>query len=319
MSNGAELLSSKPALKKAFFDLGWDYFSAKQGLPNDATEYPCFIEGYEAARGRIKSTRGDRYDLKLLQIRYGALKRNRIIDETVTVDVLRRIDVKRCPITLQPLTHSTMTDSDWSVDRVNNRSGYTLGNLVVVSIKANKAKGSLSFEDIDAIVESGESYNGLTVVEWSRWRTISSLNVSMMDNGQARFGYCCTPYVVECPQLMILNPSAALQHAIAIRAMGFRRSNFYSQLIAGLPKPIRQELNALVTEAAKYKHLIRMDECEVWFMTKLFNRFKILFATLKHEHKFLIATNLNKDVDNKGEVIQLDRPAWNPELKGYNK
>jgi hypothetical protein len=318
MNNSAEILNRNPALKKAFFDLGWDYYAARQGMPDDAMDYQCFVDGYEAAKGRIHHERGDRFELKLLQIRYGALKRNRIIDETVTADVLRRIDVKRCPVTKQLLTHSTFTESDWSVERVRNDSGYTVGNLIVVSTKANRAKGTMSHDDIKAIVQGGESYNGLTTIEWSRWQLLTSLNVSKIVDGKSSVGYCCAPYVVECPNMMIMNPSAALQHAIATKAVPFRKCGMYAQLVAGLPKSVRQELNSIVNDAVKCRSMVRSEPFEIWHMPKLFNRFKNLYGSLTHEHKYLVARNFYKDSDVRGEQVHTDLPAWSPELRGYN-
>ncbi len=318
MNSSAEILSRNPALKKAFFDLGWDYFAARQGMPDDAQDYQCFVEGYEAARGRIHQSRGDRYELKLLQIRYGALKRNRIIDETLTAQLIHDIDVRKCPVTRQILTHSSFSETDWSVDRVRNDAGYIAGNLVVVSTKANRAKGTLSYDDIEAIVESGESYNGLNAIEWARWRLICSLNVSRVVDGKALVGYVCAPYVVKCPNMMIMNASTALQHAIARKAYGMRSCNMLTQLMNGLPKSLRKDLNGILSDARQYINIVREDECEIWHVTKLFNRFRKLYMSLDTDTKRIIVENFYKDLSVSGTPINPDTPAWDPAFKGYN-
>lgn len=303
---------------KDFFDLGWDYYAAKQGMPDDVSAYPAFIDGYETAKTRIKSVRGDRFELKWLQIRYGALKRNRIFDITVTAEILREIDVTHCPITLVPLTHSAGLDSDWSIDRVNNNVGYTMGNLVVVSSKANKSKGCMSYEEIVIAANSTTPTNGLTPFEWLRWRFLSSLNVTRKEEDGISFGYYCAPYVTEFPKLMFVNPSSVLQHAIAKRAGGCRDCNIYPQLTQGLPKSVRQELNGLVRDAAKMRNRIENSECELWFSKKLFNTFYQIFVGLTADSKEIISTNLNKTY-NICRPVEMNAPAWNPELRGYNK
>lgn len=307
-----------PEIKKGFFDLGWEYFSAKQGIPTDTNVPQSFLDGYAEAKARIKPTRGDRYELKLLQIKYGALKRNRIFDDTVTAEVLHRIDVTHCPITLSPLTHSTFSDTDWSIDRVSNNLGYSLGNLVVVSSKANKAKGNMTYLEICEASISTENTNGLTPFEWKRWRAICSLNGNSVDGNGYSIGYYCAPYVVECPVMMVMNPSAALQHAISRKAYGHRELTMYDTLLAGISKSIRKELNYVINEAIKLKGTVRYNECEVWFNNRLFNKFLDVFMQLNKEDLQIINANIDK-YNHTSDYINIASPAWNPNFKGYNQ
>ncbi len=306
-----------PEIAKGFFDLGWEYFAAKQGIPTDANVPQSFLNGYEEAKTRIKPVRGDRYELKLLQIKYGALKRNRIFDETVTAEVLHRIDVTHCPVTLAPLTHSTFSDSDWSIDRVSNNLGYSLGNLVVVSTKANKAKGSMSYQEIYQAAESTDNTNGLTPFEWQRWRAICAFNGNAINENGYSLGYFCAPYVVECPAMMVMNPSAALQHAISRKAYGHRELTMYDTLLAGLGKSIRKQFNCVINEAIKLKNTVRYNESEIWFNKRLFNKFLDIFMQLKKEELRLISVNIDK-YNHTTDYINMATPAWNPKLKGYN-
>lgn len=314
----AELCQHSPEIKKAFFDLGWDYFSAKQGLPNDVNEYIAFLEGYNAAKERIKPVRADRFHLKWLQIRYGALKRNRIFDVSVTPEAIRKIDVSHCPITLAPLTHSTFTETDWSIDRVSNAGGYTMGNLVVVSTKANKAKGTMSFDDILLCSESTESTNGLTPLEWKRWVAICSLNGWRKKEDGYSVGFYCAPFIIECPPMMIMNPSSILQYVIAMKAYGYRDTAIYSKIGEGLPKSLRQTLNGLVRDAVKCRNMVHLTELDVWLNKSLFNHFITFFESLTQEHHRIIMSNFSKARGGGAQKVRLDNPAWNPELQGYN-
>lgn len=314
----AELCQHSPEIKKAFFDLGWDYFSAKQGLPNDVDVYPAFLEGFNAAKERIKPIRADRFHLKWLQIRYGALKRNRIFDVSVTPASIRNIDVTHCPITLMPLTHSTFTESDWSIDRVSNFGGYILGNLVVVSTKANKAKGTMSYDEILICSESTDATNGLTPMEWKRWLAICSLNGWRKKEDGYSIGYFCAPFIIECPPMMIMNTSSILQYVIAMKAYGYRDTALYAKITDRLPKSLRQGLNGLVRDAVRYRNTVHLTELDVWLNDNLFNRFTNVFLELKSEEHLIIMSNLSKTHRN-SQKVRIDNPAWNPELKGYNQ
>jgi len=305
-------------LNKKLFELGWEYWVAKQGLPNDVADYPAFIDGYNSAKQRLIGKRADRYHLKWLQIRYGALKRNRIFDETVTPEVIKKIDVTHCPITLAPMTHSTGTGSDWSIDRVSNGTGYSIGNLVIVSTKANKAKGTMSYEDILEASEATESTNGLAPVEWQRWRFICSLNITAKgEDDHIKFGYHCAPFVSEFPQLMFMNPSAILQYAIAHKAFPCGGEGMYPKIIDGLPKEFRKRLNRLVDDARDSRHLIRTNECEIWFNRNLFKKFFNLHADLPSDCKAKIMSNMHHCNEFRSAGAA-NVASWNPDLKGYN-
>ena len=66
---------------------------------------------------------------------------------------LRRGDIvvpRRCPVLgiLLRFTPGQRTDSTPSIDRINNRRGYTRGNVVVVSWRANYLKRDMTRDEI---------------------------------------------------------------------------------------------------------------------------------------------------------------------------
>lgn len=103
------------------FELGWDI--AALGRSVDLEKYNHDVRnGYVAGRLRFPTPcrRADRFDVKWLQLRPGALSRNRIVQPDITPAYLRFIDTGVCPVTLIRVTHSTRCETDWSVDRINN-------------------------------------------------------------------------------------------------------------------------------------------------------------------------------------------------------
>ena len=54
---------------------------------------------------------------------------------------------KRCPYSGQKFVFETGNPNMFSVDRVDNSKGYIKGNVVVTSVRANKAKLDMSLEE----------------------------------------------------------------------------------------------------------------------------------------------------------------------------
>lgn len=149
------------------FELGYDLAMHGRDLPSDAPKVLC--DGYRSgARQYPHPQKTDRYLLKWLQIRLNALRRGKRVDASISAEYIARIDIDVCPVTLEPLTHSTGRDSDWSIDRCDNRRGYVAGNVVVISTRANKAKSDLSFEQILANARHDEAVDGLNPEDWQR-------------------------------------------------------------------------------------------------------------------------------------------------------
>jgi hypothetical protein len=162
------------------FDIGWDF--ARFGRPMDAASHDLdLLTGYAAGREHflVAQHRPDRFVSKWLQLRVNAFKRRRILSADVDPAYLKRIDCETCPITLMTLTHSALCDSDWSVDRINNDGAYAPGNLVVMSVRANRAKGAKDHGDVVLLAsqtahgqtEQAERKN-LSKREWERLRCV---------------------------------------------------------------------------------------------------------------------------------------------------
>jgi hypothetical protein len=148
--------------------LGHDFFRFSR-LPAQ-TDWPEPVrEGFSvAAAPRSHRLTGDRFQRKWLQLRLGAWLRQRAVADGVTCELLRALDVSHCPVTREPLSHGLLADTDWSVDRLNNDAAYAPGNLAVMSVRANRAKGALSFEDVLAAANGERPARELTRVQWLR-------------------------------------------------------------------------------------------------------------------------------------------------------
>ncbi len=153
------------------FELGYDHAMFARPAPDDAPLQ--FADGYRTGKRQYPHPqRSNRFIRKWLQIRMNALRRDKRVDERITPDYIERIDVERCPVTLEPLMHSTGTGADWSIDRCNNQRGYIPGNLVVMSTRANKAKSDLTFIEIVENSKRAESTDGLRPADWHRMAAV---------------------------------------------------------------------------------------------------------------------------------------------------
>ncbi|SAL78590.1 hypothetical protein [Caballeronia telluris] len=155
------------------FDLGWDYARFGRVL-SDERANPDVIRGYKAGLCHFTTPQRhpNRFESKWLQLRLSALRRGRIVQTEVTPEFLKRIDVAACPITLVELTHSQLQDSDWSVDRINNDGAYAEGNLVIMSTRANTAKGTKAYGEICELATGRACDERLTTREWGRLRSV---------------------------------------------------------------------------------------------------------------------------------------------------
>ncbi|MET0209096.1 MAG: hypothetical protein ABW220_08635 [Burkholderiaceae bacterium] len=149
-------------------ELGHDFHRMTR-LPLQPAWPEAVKEGFfaaEATRGPRRSA--DRFERKWLQLRLRAFGRHRVVAADLTVDLLRRLDVSHCPITRERLTHGTQAGTDWSIDRLNNDGAYAASNLAVMSVRANRAKRSLSFDEVLSRAEQAETMDGLPPAQWMR-------------------------------------------------------------------------------------------------------------------------------------------------------
>lgn len=108
------------------------------------------------------------FERKWLSLRLSAVKRGMVVDATITPAFIARITDGRCPVTLEALETQGKSTQNPSVDRLVNEVTYLAGNICVLSLRANRAKGELSFEQVAQLAQAGESHAGLAPVEWMR-------------------------------------------------------------------------------------------------------------------------------------------------------
>jgi len=155
---------------KVHYDLGWDFALYRRGIPEEAAS--MFIDGHRAFRhGNQRATRkATLFEKKWLQIRWNALLRDKYFDPAVDPDFIRLLMPRNgcCPVTNEPLTFAEQKDTDWSVERAANELGYIPGNLIVISSRANAAKGSFGFSRIRQFASGELSNDRLSQKEWQR-------------------------------------------------------------------------------------------------------------------------------------------------------
>lgn len=149
--------------------LGHDMYTATRWMRE--TGWPDAVrEGFDAAtHARLPRGTPDRFERKWLQLRLGAWRRGRIVeDNEVTPALLRTLDVTHCPVTRVALTHGERADTDWSIDRLNNDAAYAASNLAVMSVQANRAKGARGFDEVLALARRAQATDGLAPLQWLR-------------------------------------------------------------------------------------------------------------------------------------------------------
>ena len=169
------------------FILGQDYAYHGMSLPEDIDTN--FQQGYEVGRNAPRGKEpADRFVRKWLQVRANAWRRNRAFDaSTVTPDFLRKIDRPTCLVSGVTLTHGTGHDTDWSIDRLDNNGAYTAWNLMVLSTRVNKIKGSLTLRQLYERADAERDADGLTAREWLRLARIASCTDSRTEVKASEF------------------------------------------------------------------------------------------------------------------------------------
>jgi len=158
--------------EKIGYVIGQDWAYYRQPLPENADA--AIYRGYESNEAQISlRSEVDRFTKKWLQLRYHAYLRKRTVSDDVTPGLIRALDVSFCQITEINLTHGFQVDSDWSVERLCNHAGYAWGNLAIISKSANEARGSMTYEEISKASDSKKSINGLSPIEWERYRCLA--------------------------------------------------------------------------------------------------------------------------------------------------
>lgn len=228
------------------FELGWDY--AHHGIqppaPYDQEPSPL-RHGLLAGRALFgtRTLAATRHVRKWLQLRLHAWLRGRGVELVqVTPKYLQQIDVEFCPVTRVRLSSATLEGSDASVDRVRNDAAYAAGNLVVMSTKANHAKGALGFREALRLVRELETGHvsaagGLTLAQWARVAVLCSF-VQSLPHAEAT----ALPMLVLPPnRLRLFNPVQALQAFVSRQLLTPGWSQRIARFEALLPgKPARR-------------------------------------------------------------------------------
>jgi len=154
-------------LDRIGFHIGQDFAHYGRVLAADVHE--SITAGYQQGLKEKGKWKSDRYINKWLQLRLNAYTRGKLFSDQITPDYIKSLDTETCPITGVQLTHATGKDTDWSIDRIANDFDYIPSNLIIMSTRANKAKGDKSADRIIRISESENgNREGLTAAEWKR-------------------------------------------------------------------------------------------------------------------------------------------------------
>lgn len=214
----------RPDADRVGFEIGWDHAHHQVVPPADHLHAGHPVrQGWEAGQAVFgnRTLRATPQVRKWLQLRLGAWLRGKAFETVgVTPAFLKRIDVPVCPVTGEALTQGTGTGSDASVDRVNNRAGYAVGNLAVMSVRANQAKSDHDWQDAVAFarqIERGKlgEIDGLTAHQWSRMAVLISF-CTPLPHAQA----AALPLLALPPaRLRVLNPAQVLQILLTLRFM----------------------------------------------------------------------------------------------------
>ena len=261
---------SELSLDETGRSIGYNF--ARLGLPVPESATPALNDGYREGKQRFPSRAmlmDVDYERKLHQLQYSAYCRSRAVDSNVSVQLIKDIEAPVCPVCLIHLTRSTLTGSDWSIDRANNDGAYAAGNLVMMSTQANRAKGALSLDDV--LARSGntdKAVDGLTEKQWSRLASLMygpcglETKHAFLVRQTARLpAKLIRASVQDCQDLI----------ALAMRDLKLRRAAVRGyHRYAGVGSGVRYE--RLIEKAAELARQLTHTH-DIWFDDSLFEAF----------------------------------------------
>jgi hypothetical protein len=285
---------------KIGFNIGWDYYSYDMNIPNyllTNKDVKPILDGFNEARSRkVKQIQTDRFVKKWLLLRVNAWRRNRHFDDSVTPDFIKIIDATHCPVTGDRLTHSTEYYTNWSVDRVNNDASYAIGNIIVVSSRANIAKGNYTHQQIINFAynenanipkyadKRNKELQPLSRIEWARWALICShAPIAESDEGHLKMSYV-SPCVISPPPGLCGRNFSFLQMFISRKIDGTDCGE-YKKILESIVKHKRKTLNSIVKKGEK---IYVRNSLEIWFDVSLFSMFIDFYETLSDDEKHRI-------------------------------
>lgn len=259
-------------------ELGGDYARFKLNPPDLPSRYAdYFMEGFRAER-HLRGDGGephDRFVRKWLQLRLNALKRERRVAKDFTLEAVRRMDVEVCPVTLTKLTHgSACEDTNWSIDRLNNDFAYAMGNVAVMSTRANKAKGTKTLADVRELSHAAAPCEGLTPTEWAR---LEALMFGPCVKGGAEDYY--VRQVAPLYGWVLRNTHQEWQDfftKIAVHATAEERAKLYWGISDGTIKGAVQRIVQSIVRAIP----LLPSPYDVWFDEEMEDRLSEVYAVL---------------------------------------
>jgi len=200
--------------------LGADYARLGMQVPSDAPA--SVVEGFRAAtHAGFRPRTLSRFQKKWLQLRMGALRRDRLVSLEVTPEFLQCIDNPSCPVLRIELSYGERSDTDWSVDRVNNDGAYAPSNLVVMSTRANVAKAALSYSEVRLRSKATGPTDGLSPEEWLRMACVM-YGACHVDTSVPREWL---PLATAIPNYSVWSAELALQDLLLRASTTFKETN----------------------------------------------------------------------------------------------
>ena len=197
--------------------IGYDLFKYGR-IVETHVSHPSVAEGFLLAQVQaVRQQVPDRYTRKWLQVRINAYAKRRYVDEQVTPQYIKSIDVPLCPVMRVALTHGELLGTDWSIDRLNNDGAYAPSNLAVMGTIANQAKNDRCFEEVYALSQQSSAsqlVEGLTPQQWLR------LAALMLGPCFATNAGCAPtiPLVVPIPKHTVRQAMQQVQYVFTLKA-----------------------------------------------------------------------------------------------------
>lgn len=297
---------------KLGFEIGWDHALHGMAPPADAPK--PVLDGYKSAQEhgqRRKAT--TRYERKWVRLRYSAWLRARVVAAAVTPAFLQRLDSGRCPVTRQALTYDQPGDTHFSYDRLNNDGAYAPGNLAVMSVRANEAKGAHSFDEVVAFSRKSEPTKGLAPAEWARLAALMAWPCLALTNLFARVPAASLPS--RCVPVL---PHARLQLLVLRDLYGGEGRLLGRIRRACQDARAEQALHKLVCKLRRKERRGAADLYLMWADPTVFRLFEAWLDALGPQGEArmaeLTAAALRDSSDRMGILIA---ETWSLETAGY--
>lgn len=129
------------------------------------------LAGYKHATTANKHTKRSTMTIrKWLNLRLHAYERGIHFSDSIQPKFLDELMARtkgRCPYTGIKLTKGALKGSDWSIDRILNEHGYIPINIVIMATDINKAKSDLTSDEIESIINEGNTFKSFPVKVWA--------------------------------------------------------------------------------------------------------------------------------------------------------